>query len=497
MSEIVVRTPNLADVFAKSTLTPGQRELIGRLQTFLDSPTLQVFLLKGYAGTGKTFLMKGLVTYLREVRHRHFVLMAPTGRAAKVLGTRVGEHASTMHSKLYGPSEDEDDDELRLVSELWPNTDDDDTVYIIDESSMVSDLKSNDDYLSFGSGFLLADFVQFFRDVKEENRRQIIFVGDAAQLPPVHMSLSPGLDAAYLTEHFNFAVDGYELTDIVRQKAESGILSTVSAIRDALRKRDYSRLVFDTSKSDVTRVHAADIPRLYLESMHGKLTKDSVMIAHTNVRVRELNRQFRELYFPRQSSITVGDKVIVLLNTWIGRRFLCNGDFGVVKDVAPAPEVHSVKVKKRGDKTGPSVSVPVDLVFRRALIRFRDEKGVLFDVDGMILENLLESEEGAEGQFLRQALLVDFQKRHPDLRPGSQAWHDAKAEDRYLNALRVRYGYAVTCHKAQGGEWENVFVDCSWKARRRSESYFRWLYTALTRAKGKLYLACAPDIISS
>ena len=185
------------------------------------------------------------------------------------------------------------------------------------------------------------------------------------------------------------------------------------------------------------------------------------------------------------------------MNTWIGRRFLCNGDFGVVKDVAPASEVHSVKVKKRGDKTGPSVSVPVDLVFRRALIRFRDEEGVLFDVDGMILENLLESEEGAEGQLMGQALLVDFQKRHADLKPGSQEWNDAKAEDRYLNALRVRYGYALTCHKAQGGEWENVFVDCSWKARRRSESYFRWLYTALTRAKGKLYLACAPDIISS
>ena len=492
MPSIAVIRPKLETVFAKTVLTPGQSVLVARLQRFLDNPDARVFLLKGYAGTGKTFLMQGLIRHLKDDLHRNVVLMAPTGRAAKVLSARTGEHASTMHSRLYGKGDDnEDADEFRLVSVLTVNTDDADTVYVVDESSMVSDVDGGDEFLRFGSGQLLSDFVTYFRDCEGVNQRKILFVGDAAQLPPVRMRVSPALDAVYLREQFNLPSEEFELTDIVRQERGSGIVSTASGIRDSLRRDDFRRLTFDVGKGDVIRVNAADIPQLYLESMGGRLHRRSVMIAHTNVRVRELNRAFRVLYFPGEETICKGDKVMVLLNAWIGGRFLCNGDFGQVLEASPAVEIRKVSLRR---KAGAPSDQPVELIFRRAVIRFRDEKGELFAVDGMILENLLESEEGAESNRLRQALYADFRMRNPQLKRGTKEWNEAWAADKYVNALRVRYGYAVTCHKAQGGEWENVFVDCAWKARRHSSSYFRWLYTAVTRATSRLYLASAEDL---
>lgn len=236
-----VKAFRLADAFTNVELTDGQRALIPKLQSFLLSKDIGIFLLKGYAGTGKTFMMKGVVDYLNR-QHRDVVLLAPTGRAAKVLGTRVKRRASTMHSHLYGKTEEAnpgDPEDFRLVSELTVNSDASDTVYIVDEASMVSDREVEGGLLRFGSGRLLYDFFQYVADGQGQITRKVIFVGDVAQLPPVHMKSSPALDPQYLFDEYGIKANDHLLADIVRQEADSGIMRTALDLRQALNRGDY------------------------------------------------------------------------------------------------------------------------------------------------------------------------------------------------------------------------------------------------------------------
>lgn len=488
-----IKNPMLEDEFADVKLTPGQAALIPKLQAFLDDDKARIFLLRGYAGTGKTFLMKGVVRHL-EALHRPVCLMAPTGRAAKVLSTRTQAPASTLHSHLYAPRDEEnpDDDDFKLVSDLSHNTDDLNTVYIVDEGSMVSDRETEDPLLQFGSGRLLTDLLHFLEDAPCAHRRHLVFVGDTAQLPPVGMSVSPALSADYLDDAFGMRPDVHTLTDIVRQKRDSGILALATNLRARLREGVYAIPKLPEGAEDVERIPARDMAQLCWEAMGRRVSKDAIMIAQTNARVQHLNRAFRRLQFPGVETLAAGDRLMVILNTRLQGEFICNGDFCQVKRPGRTEE-RRVTVRLRSGPSGKRIRTEtVDLRFQYVALRLRGNSGELFDVSCRILLNQLEPDNLPDMSILFHALMADFKIRHPELRRGTKAWQDEIAEDPYVNALHVRYGYAVTCHKSQGGEWAHVFVDCASAGPRSTAGYFRWLYTAVTRAKTKLHLANYP-----
>lgn len=325
---IRIKNPTLARMFEGVRLTSGQASLVPKLQAFLDDDEARIFILRGYAGTGKTFLMKGVVDYLSAV-NRSVHLMAPTGRAAKVLSTRTSRSASTIHAHLYSPRDrdDPDDEDFTLVSDLTSNTDELDAVYVVDEASMVSDRETQNPLLQFGSGRLLADLLHFLEDAPCAHRRHILFVGDAAQLPPVGMTVSPALSPVHLEAEFGLKPSEHTLTDIVRQKQDSGILALATALRTGLKNKIYALPRLPADVPDVERIDARDMARLCWEAMGRRITRDAVMIAQTNVRAQQLNRAFRRLQFPGVEELAAGDKLMVILNTHMHGEFICNGDF--------------------------------------------------------------------------------------------------------------------------------------------------------------------------
>lgn len=284
---IHIKNPTLSRMFEGVRLTSGQASLVPKLQAFLDDDEARIFILRGYAGTGKTFLMKGVVDYLSAV-NRSVHLMAPTGRAAKVLSTRTSRSASTIHAHLYSPrdQDDPDDEDFTLVSDLTSNTDELDAVYVVDEASMVSDRETQNPLLQFGSGRLLADLLHFLEDAPCAHRRHILFVGDAAQLPPVGMTVSPALSPVHLEEEFGLKPSEHTLTDIVRQKQDSGILALATALRTGLKNKTYALPRLPADVPDVERIDARDMARLCWEVMGRRITRDAVMIAQTNVRAQ-------------------------------------------------------------------------------------------------------------------------------------------------------------------------------------------------------------------
>ena len=369
---IHIKNPTLSRMFQGVRLTSGQASLVPKLQAFLDDDEARIFILRGYAGTGKTFLMKGVVDYLSAV-NRSVHLMAPTGRAAKVLSTRTSRSASTIHAHLYSPrdQDDPDDEDFTLVSDLTSNTDELDAVYVVDEASMVSDRETQNPLLQFGSGRLLADLLHFLEDAPCAHRRHILFVGDAAQLPPVGMTVSPALSPVHLEEEFGLKPSEHTLTDIVRQKQNSGILALATALRTGLKNKTYALPRLPADVPDVERIDARDMARLCWEVMGRRITRDAVMIAQTNVRAQQLNRAFRRLQFPGVEELAAGDKLMVILNTHMHGEFICNGDFcQVLRTGARTRRSVSFRVK-----TGPAGKgrrlVNLDLEFQSVTLRLR------------------------------------------------------------------------------------------------------------------------------
>ena len=398
---IHIKNPTLSRMFEGVRLTSGQASLVPKLQAFLDDDEARIFILRGYAGTGKTFLMKGVVDYLSAV-NRSVHLMAPTGRAAKVLSTRTSRSASTIHAHLYSPRDrdDPDDEDFTLVSDLTSNTDELDAVYVVDEASMVSDRETQNPLLQFGSGRLLADLLHFLEDAPCAHRRHILFVGDAAQLPPVGMTVSPALSPVHLEEEFGLKPSEHTLTDIVRQKQDSGILALATALRTGLKNKTYALPRLPADVPDVERIDARDMARLCWEVMGRRITRDAVMIAQTNVRAQQLNRAFRRLQFPGVEELAAGDKLMVILNTHMHGEFICNGDFcQVLRTGARTRRSVSFRVK-----TGPAGKgrrlVNLDLEFQSVTLRLRGNTGECFEVSCMILLNQLEPEAQARHEGL-------------------------------------------------------------------------------------------------
>lgn len=484
-------------------LSQDQMACLTSLQVFLDKADAGVFLLKGHAGTGKTFLIAGLADYF-AAQGRTFQLLAPTGRAAKVIAEKTGWKASTVHRSIYDFGDLQEhvlgDDAVgsetyRYYAQLSPNLSPADTVYIVDESSLVSDIYSDSEFFRCGSGFLLRDLMSYVGFGHSWTGRKIVFVGDSAQLPPVGMNTSPALDAEYLRQHFGVQPEGYELSEVQRQKAGSGVLRNVTPLRDSLSTRSFSSLNF-TFDDDVRRLRQDDILPLYMAARATQGATAPIVIASSNAETASLNRAIRDVLFPGCVSVVPGDRLIATANGFAKGVFLANGEILEVEEVDPFIERRSVVLRQRHPETGIVDTVEVPLTFRELRLALTSTDGGRDIVRAKILNDHLHASRAGLDALQQRALYVDFLKRHPGLKESAdrKLIGQMLKQDEYFSALRVRFGYAVTCHKAQGGEWPHVFVSCPTGRDPRTEKYFRWLYTAMTRSSAKLYLVDPPEV---
>ncbi len=488
----MTRNPvNINQAFSHCQLTSDQGRLLGLLESFLGGEE-PCFLLKGYAGTGKTFMMQGVTRYLRACQ-TPFLLLAPTGRAAKVIAQKTGCPACTIHKAIYLMDDlkefkerNQDGSEMyKYYFDLANNDDDARTVYIVDEASMVSNVYSEGEFFRFGSGHLLNDFLKYVNLDNNDHRKKIIFIGDAAQLSPVGSEKSVALDGGELLGLCGCMPESYELTEVVRQQEGSGILANATAIRDSIRRKQYNALDISTSHDDVTDLSFEDLLSCYLSACSSSSQEDTIIVAYSNSQVKDYNDLVREHRYPGQTTMCKGDRVLVVQNNYRHEIPLLNGEFGKVIDVCDELETRAVFLNK--PQGGKRVNVRIDLSFREVVIRFPDLSGDVHDIRCMINERLLGSRERGPSSDERKALYVDFKNRHQNLKPGTPEFKEAIKNDPYFNCLQVKYGYAVTCHKAQGGEWKHVFVDFGSTMGYFNESYFRWAYTAVTRAHSHLY----------
>lgn len=494
---------SIYDAFSSYTLTSGQAELVNQIGKFLDSKTESVFLLKGYAGTGKTFITKGLTAYFRKIG-RNYVLAAPTGKASKVIASKTQSPAYTLHKTIYSFDdivEYRDDVEgtetFKFYAQLEINNRSADTVYIVDEASMMADIYQEAEFFRFGTGYLLTDFLKFVNLDHNDHSKKVIFIGDDAQLPPVGMSFSPALDGSYLLRHHHVRAIEYTLSEVVRQKSESGVIANAMPLRLALENKVFNRLAMDFNYPDVEKVEHQTLLQRYLETCGGKINGESIVIAYSNSDVADYNRQIREHFFPTCMEVMPGDKVMVIANSNAYNAygvFISNGDFGLIRQVCGTAEKRTVILKRKNPDSGKVEETPVSLLFRDVVIGFRDIDGCPRFFDAKIIESLLYSKEPTLSSDEHKALYLDFCIRNQKLDRKSNAFKNTLKTDRYFNALRLKFGYAITCHKAQGSEWNNVFVKCKSHQNQLTADYFRWLYTAITRTTCNLYLLDPPDI---
>jgi hypothetical protein len=474
-------------------LTLDQQKLSLALGQFFESD-VPVFLLKGYAGTGKTYLIGKLVEKLREMK-RNVVLMAPTGRAAQVLAQKTNCEAFTIHHEIYfGQSRlqrvranEEEYDLFQLLYGVAENDHPADTVFIVDEASMVSNAFSENEMLTFGSGYLLNDLIKYLWPGGINADYKIIFTGDGAQLPPVDMGISPALNAAYLDAKLGLRSMEGELTEVVRQKEGGMILENATMLRRRIAAEAFGSLRLVTG-GEVAEAHENELTDRFLK-LAGPEKDKAIIIAHSNKMVYKYNMRIREKLFPGRNEPVAGDRLVVVHNNYYMGRLLLNGEIGTLISVSQQITRHKVTIRiKEKNKTDSSPQT-VELRFREALIQFGNDEVMM--ISGMIIDNVLYSGERDLTYHENVALFVDFSMRWNNAGKKGD-WEQSLQNDPYFNALRVKFGYALTCHKSQGGEWPNVMVDCRTFTGTNSEAYFRWLYTAITRARESLWLINMP-----
>lgn len=491
--------------------TDSQQSAIIAFKTFLQSQE-QVFMLKGAAGTGKTTLAIEFINILKKT-DRPFRLMAPTGRAAYIIGIKTGNQAYTIHKSIYELSclesksnekEEENDDCLHARFGLKSNDDSQNTIYIVDESSMVSNAFSENDAFSFGSGKLLSDLFEF------AGNRKLVFIGDYAQLPPVGMNFSPALDKEYIENSYSCKVSEYMLREVVRQSADSVTLYNATKIRDSIEAKTF--IEFKLTEGIDSTAENTNLLNPYFKLSETNPDIRSAIITYSNKQALEYNLAVRRHYYGNDvSRLISGDLLIITRNNYAYDTELFNGNIVQVEACTPDSEVETRNVHV---KLGKGHIENIELRFRKATIRLSsDFKSESLNI--MLLDNFLEDASGSIGSLLSSALIVDFNNRleadikahlpeikkslksNKELEGRQKEIYDSYIKllhhDPYYNAVICKYGYAITCHKAQGGEWDNVFIDMGRYGGTANEGYFRWAYTAITRTAKKSWYYRSPD----
>lgn len=465
-------------------LTNQQNRVFERIKEFMDSDA-SVFILRGYAGTGKTTMVKVIADYLAQ--SRHVVLMAPTGRAARVLTAKTGRGAVTIHKAIYEKAavvskkvSDVAESEFKFVFPVRRTEHGGNIAAIVDESSMVCSRKIEHELFVFGTDNLMEDLLDFIRP---DFGGKVIFVGDPAQLPPVGESVSNALRATFFEERGLKVVEA-ELTEVLRQKGDSIILKNAMMIRDLLKKEKRNCLVFEEKENDVETIPSGDFLNKYLDYRKQSSKHDSVVICYSNSAASRYNKDIRASLYGGDVPLRVNDILLITQNNYrLGRM---NGEF-----------VPVLKVGTRTQQSAP-VYAQVGSERKRIIITINFVQVTVPDGNNvpmqcMLIEDLLTSEKATISIDENRALYINFCMRNPHLKQGTTEFADALMSDSYYNAIRAKYGYAVTGHKCQGGEWGKVFVDYTDRTGLNDDS-LRWAYTATTRAQRTLYVTNLPHV---
>lgn len=465
-------------------LTTQQKIVFEQIKVFMQSDA-SVFILRGYAGTGKTTMVKVIADYI--AKSRNVFLMAPTGRAARVLADKTKHPAVTIHKCIYrqeclrtNNANDLADSEFKLIFPVATFNTGGNIVAIVDEASMVCSRKMEQELFQFGTDNLLEDLLTF---VRPHYGGKVIFVGDPAQLPPVGESVSNALRTEYFKER-NLKVVEAELTEVLRQKGNSVILKNAMMIRDLLGKEKRNRLVFEERVGDVETVQPEHFLEKYLDYRRKSGAHDSVVICYSNKSANKYNHDIRCALYGGEVPIQENDILLVIKNDYrLGRM---NGEFVPVLSVGERTRQSAPVYVQQG---GVRQRVVITLNFIQVTVP--DDRGA--PMICMAIEDMLTSDKATLSVDETRALYINFCMRHPSLKVGSEAFIQALKTDPYYNALRVKYGYAVTGHKCQGGEWGKVFADYTGRTGLNDDS-LRWAYTVTTRAQKTLYVANLPHI---
>ena len=453
-------------IYAKISFdaTVSQKKVVENLSEYLSSPDYSpIFILNGYAGTGKTTLIAALVQVLRAM-NIPCVLLAPTGRAAKVLAQYSGTEAHTIHKRIYRQRTNADYESkysLDINREKG-------CVFIVDETSMLSD--STPDGQIFGSGSLLEDLITYVRSGRQ---CRLILVGDDAQLPPVGADRSPALDAAAMRSYDEVVYSS--MTDVVRQDAASGILRNATALRQMLERGEVEVPHIDLNYPDIESIGGGEFLEC-LEDAYARYGRDeTIVITRSNKRANRFNEGIRRYILSAEEQIESGDRLMVVKNNYYYTErmekspmsFIANGDIALLK-----------RIRRFEDFYG--------FHFADAILSFGDYGNT--EIECKILLDTLSSESPSLTREQSRQLFDEVEKDYMDTASRLKRFRQIR-ENPHYNALQVKFAYAVTCHKAQGGQWRAVFVDrCLFGDEPMMRDMLRWLYTAVTRATEKLYL---------
>tara|TARA_R110002072_G_scaffold22432_1_gene78696 strand:+ start:16269 stop:17690 length:1422 start_codon:yes stop_codon:yes gene_type:complete len=446
--------------------TQVQDVVLQKISEFLVSSNSEdLFLLKGYAGTGKTTIISTVVNHLWELKKKA-VLMAPTGRAAKVISNYSGKEAFTIHKKIYFPKAQKGGG---VTFSLQPNKHRD-TFFIVDEASMIGD--STSESKLFENGSLLDDLMQY---VYSGYGCKLILIGDTAQLPPVKMELSPALDEQTLSNYYNKEVIAIELNEVVRQKEESGILHNATLLRQTLENGFYEDFKFNLQNfKDIIKPEDGYELQDAINDAYNVLGKeDTVIILRSNKRANLFNENIRSRILFQESELATGDYLMVVKNNYFWVKPTSDAGFIANGDIIEILEIHNFK-----DLYG--------FRFAEVTVRMVDYPKMK-PFETVLLLDTIKSESPSLSYEDSNKLYQEVMKDYEDVKSKYKKFLSVKA-NKYFNALQVKFSYAITCHKSQGGQWNTVFVEQPYLPNGIDKEYLRWLYTAVTRAKEKLYL---------
>jgi exodeoxyribonuclease-5 len=429
-----------------------------------DEQKNALFLLKGYAGTGKTSVISTLVNNLWYAKLRS-VLLAPTGRAAKVISKYSGRPAFTIHKKIYFPKKASGGG-LSFTLQENKHTN---TVFIVDEASMIPD--SGIDVRFFESRSLLDDLIKY---VYSGKNCKLILIGDTAQLPPVKLNISPALDRSVLENHYSKSVYEIELNEVMRQHKDSGVLQNATKLRNILKQNTNETFKFDLNYSDLVRLTERDeiLDAFYTVYDQG-IVEDTVLVVRSNKRANLYNQQIRNHILDRESEITTGDFVMVVKNNYYWLKdsekvgFIANGDICEILEIFRFIDLYGFRFAE----------------VKLRMVDYPDQEAF----ETVILLDTLHSESPSLTFEESNKLYQEVSKDYTDLKSKYKIMLAVKS-NKYFNALQVKFSYAMTCHKTQGGQWKNVFIEQPYLPDGQNNSYLRWLYTAVTRTQDKLYL---------
>ena len=460
---------NLSSIIKKNLhnqLNKKQELALEKIISFIENKINdEIFILKGYAGTGKTYIISNIVKNLWKIT-KNVILLAPTGRSAKVLSSYCKKEAFTVHKEIfYTKNNFSGKLEFTLKINKHKNT-----IFIVDEASMIN--TNRGDGVGLFSQSLLDNIIKY---VYSGFKCKLLIIGDVAQLPPVNSNISHALDDSYLEKEYNKSINSVELTDVVRQEKESGILSYATSIRNKIENCLFEDITFNLETfNDVVKVEDGEqLMNLIQDSYNIYGIEETAIIVRSNKRANLYNKSVRDKILNNENIISVGDLIMVIKNNyfWLNNMrdlgFIANGDIIKIEEIYDIKNIYGFKF---AEVKISMVDYPKISPFETVLILdslFINTPALDFNIMNKLYQEILKDYMNVKTKY----------KRHMGVK-----------NNKFFNALQVKFAYSFTCHKSQGGQWSSIFLEFPFLPNGMDEDFFRWLYTAITRAKSKLHL---------